>query len=94
MKVEAEIPNGAGTLKPGTAIVITMSFPGEPQPSVPSLSVQWDRQGPFVWKLDGDTVHRTGVQISCGGAGWSPWLRPSPMATRWSSRACSACATG
>jgi multidrug efflux pump subunit AcrA (membrane-fusion protein) len=25
--------------------------------------VQWDRQGPFVWKLDGEVVRRTPVQI-------------------------------
>jgi hypothetical protein len=30
---------------------------------VPSLSIQWDRQGAFVWKLTGDTVHRTAVTI-------------------------------
>lgn len=63
LKVEAQIPNADGALKPGTAIVINLAFPGEPEPSVPSLAVQWDRQGPFVWKLDGDVVHRTPVQI-------------------------------
>ena len=52
-----------GALKPGGAIAINLAFPGEPQPSVPSLAIQWDRQGPFVWKLDGDVVHRTPVQI-------------------------------
>jgi len=63
LKVEAQIPNTDGALKPGTAVVISLAFPGEPQPSVPSLAVQWDRQGPFVWRLDGDVVHRTPVQI-------------------------------
>ncbi len=63
LKVQAEIPNDSGALKPGTAIVIVMSFTGAPRPSVPSLAVQWDRQGPFVWKVDGDVVHRTAVQI-------------------------------
>jgi RND family efflux transporter MFP subunit len=63
LKVEAEVPNAGGTLKPGTAIVIKLAFPGEPQPSVASLAVQWDRQGPFVWKLDGEVVHRVPVQI-------------------------------
>src|SRR5262249_14791909 len=37
--------------------------PGEPHPVVPSLAIQWDRQGAFVWKLNGDTVHRTAVTI-------------------------------
>jgi RND family efflux transporter MFP subunit len=63
LKVEAKVPNSDGVLKPGTAIVISLAFPGEPQPSVASLAVQWDRQGPFVWKLDGDVVHRVPIQI-------------------------------
>jgi RND family efflux transporter MFP subunit len=63
LKVEAEIPNADGALKPGAAIAINLAFPGEPEPAVPSLAVQWDRQGPFVWKLDGEVVRRTPVQI-------------------------------
>lgn len=63
LKVEAEIPNADGALKPGAAIAVSLAFPGEPAPAVPSLAVQWDRQGPFVWKLDGEVVHRTPVQI-------------------------------
>ncbi|HET7717613.1 MAG TPA: hypothetical protein VFK86_18470, partial [Bauldia sp.] len=40
-----------------------LSVAGETRPSVPSLAIQWDRDGSFVWKLDGDKVHRVGVQI-------------------------------
>ena len=45
------------------AITTDLSVAGETRPAVPSLAIQWDREGSFVWKLDGDKVHRTPVQI-------------------------------
>ena len=61
--VEASLPNSASALKPGMALTLTMKFPGAPNPAVSSLSIQWDRQGSYVWKVDGDVVHRVSVQI-------------------------------
>ncbi len=63
MRVEATLPNDAAALKPGMAITTDLAVEGETRPSVPSLAIQWDRDGSFVWKLDGDKVHRTPVQI-------------------------------
>jgi RND family efflux transporter MFP subunit len=63
MRVEATLPNDAAALKPGMAITTDLSVEGETRPSVPSLAIQWDRDGSFVWKLDGDKVRRTPVQI-------------------------------
>ncbi len=45
LRVEATLPNDANVLKPGMALAIDMSFPGEDHPAVPSLAVQWDRRG-------------------------------------------------
>jgi RND family efflux transporter MFP subunit len=61
--VEASLPNSGSALKPGMALKLTMKFPGKPNPAVSSLSIQWDRQGSYVWKVDGDVVHRIAVQI-------------------------------
>jgi RND family efflux transporter MFP subunit len=61
--VEASVPNTDGTLKPGMALTVGLQFPGEPHPSVASLAIQWDRQGSYVWKIDGNVVHRTPIQI-------------------------------
>lgn len=61
--VEASLPNSGSKLKPGMALTLTMKFPGTPNPAVSSLSIQWDRQGSYVWKVDGDVVHRTPVKI-------------------------------
>ena len=63
LKMKASFPNQSGVLKPGMAVTVSIDFPGQPHPVVPSLAIQWDRQGAFVWKLAGDTVHRTGVTI-------------------------------
>jgi len=63
LRVEASLPNDANVLKPGMALAIDLSFPGQNHPSVPSLAVQWDRDGSYVWKLDGNTVHRVNVHI-------------------------------
>lgn len=63
LRVEATLPNDAAALKPGMAITTDLSVTGETRPSVPSLAIQWDRDGSFVWRLDGDKVRRTPVQI-------------------------------
>lgn len=62
-KVEAVLEEGIDGLKPGMSIMMVADFEGEPRAAVPSLAIQWDRQGSFVWILDGDTARRTAVQI-------------------------------
>jgi RND family efflux transporter MFP subunit len=63
LKVKAELPNEANVLKPGMSVVAVLTFPAENRPMVPSLAIQWDRKGSFVWAVDGDTVRRTPIQI-------------------------------
>jgi RND family efflux transporter MFP subunit len=63
LKVEATLPNDANVLKPGMALTVVMSFPGTPHPSVPSLAVQWDRTGAYVWKVADGSAHRVDVHI-------------------------------
>ncbi len=63
LHVEATLPNDANVLKPGMALTVAMSFPGTPHPSVPSLAVQWDRTGAYVWKISDASAHRVAVQI-------------------------------
>ena len=63
LKVEATLPNDANVLKPGMALTVAMSFPGTPHSSVPSLAVQWDRTGSYVWKITDGSAHRVDVQI-------------------------------
>ncbi len=63
LKMKASLPNDAGALKPGMAVNVDLTLPGVPHPAVPSLAIQWDRQGSYVWKLDKGTVSRVGVTI-------------------------------
>ncbi len=63
LKLQASFTNENGKLKPGMAISVVMDFPGQPEPLVPSLSIQYDRKGAFVWKVAGDVVNRVAVTV-------------------------------
>jgi len=64
LDVKASIPNDNKQLKPGMALNVGMTFPGQPHPAVPSLAVQWDRNGSYVWRIDNtNTAHRIAVDI-------------------------------
>jgi RND family efflux transporter MFP subunit len=63
LNVQASLPNDAAALKPGMALTLLLNFPGAPHPSVPSLSIQWDRQGSYVWKVADGKAARVPVQI-------------------------------
>ena len=63
LKVKATLPNDANVLKPGMALTAAMSFPGQSHLAVPSLAVQWDRTGSYVWKVADGSAHRVAVQI-------------------------------
>ncbi|MCC6982545.1 MAG: efflux RND transporter periplasmic adaptor subunit [Bauldia sp.] len=62
-RVEAGLDGGIEGLRPGMAVNVTISFPGEERPTVSSLAVLWDSQGSYVWKIDGNRARRTPVQI-------------------------------
>jgi RND family efflux transporter MFP subunit len=63
LKLEAELQNPDQVLKAGMAITVEMEFDVEDQLAVPSLAVQWDRRGSFVWKVVDGAVRRTDVAI-------------------------------
>ena len=45
------------------ALTLVLDFPGTPHPSVSSLSIQWDRAGSYVWKVDAGKAKRVPIQI-------------------------------
>jgi multidrug efflux pump subunit AcrA (membrane-fusion protein) len=62
--VRAEIPNPESKLIPGSTFAISIQLPGQEAPAVPALSIQWDREGAFVWKLgEKNTVERVNAAI-------------------------------
>ncbi|MDX2287649.1 MAG: efflux RND transporter periplasmic adaptor subunit [Hyphomicrobiaceae bacterium] len=64
MNVRAELPNPDNKLIPGSTFSISLQLAGRRLPQVPGLAVQWDRQGAYVWRLNGDnTVERVDAAI-------------------------------
>jgi RND family efflux transporter MFP subunit len=63
LKVQAEIPNDGGRLRPGMSFSVVLAFPGEPFPAVDPLSIQWSADGAYVWKYAEGKVERVLVQI-------------------------------
>ena len=63
LRLEAELRNEGDALKTGMAIMVELAFAGDRQLSVPTLSVQWDRGGSFVWKVVDGAARRAGVDI-------------------------------
>lgn len=63
LKVQAEIANDSGKLKPGMSFSVSLAFPGEQFPAVDPLSIQWSSDGAYLWKYVDGKVERTLVEI-------------------------------
>jgi RND family efflux transporter MFP subunit len=63
LRLEAELRNEGDALKTGMAITVELAFAGDQHLSVPTLSVQWDRGGSFVWKVVDGGARRAGIDI-------------------------------
>jgi len=64
LPVRAEIPNPDLKLIPGSTFSISVRLPGQSAPRIPALSIQWDRQGAYVWRVsDKNVVERVAVAI-------------------------------
>ncbi len=63
LKLEAELKNTGEVLKAGMAVSVTLTFGADKELSVPSLAVQWDRRGSFVWKVADGAARRSDVAI-------------------------------
>jgi RND family efflux transporter MFP subunit len=64
LEVRGEIPNTDLKLIPGSTFSVSVQLPGQDEPVVPALAIQWDRQGAFVWRVtDANTVERVNVAI-------------------------------
>lgn len=63
LTVRARVPNDHDRLRPGMSFAVRIDIGGENRLTVPALAVQWDRQGAFVWKLDGARVRRVDVSV-------------------------------
>ena len=66
LKVEASLDaaeaNAVG-VKPGMSVVVTLSFGGEERLAIPALSIQWDRNGSYVWVIEEDVARRVPITV-------------------------------
>jgi RND family efflux transporter MFP subunit len=63
LTVRAAIDNSDDILRPGMAFLVETVFDGEIYNAVPLLSLQWDRNGSFVWQVVDGRARRTDVEI-------------------------------
>jgi RND family efflux transporter MFP subunit len=63
LRVRADIPNVEDRLRAGMSFQLRMSFAGETYPSVDPLTIQWDSNGSYVWRVTDGKVERVEVTI-------------------------------
>ena len=63
LRVQAELPNPEDRLRAGMAFAMTLDLPGASAPAVDPLSVQWSREGAYVWVVRADKATRLPVRI-------------------------------
>ncbi|PLL12713.1 efflux RND transporter periplasmic adaptor subunit [Tabrizicola sp. TH137] len=63
LRVQARLDNADDRLRAGMSFVISVDMPGEPAPAVSPLSVQWSRDGAFVWVVREGKAARLPIRI-------------------------------
>ncbi len=63
LRIRARIGNENDDLRAGMAFTVVMSFDGERYPAVDPLSVQWDSDGSFVWRVTDGKAEKVAVRI-------------------------------
>lgn len=63
LRVRARIDNDDDRLRTGMSFNIRLPLQGERFPSVPSIAVQWDRRGAYVWRTVDGTAERVEVDV-------------------------------
>lgn len=62
-RVRAEIDNDDDLLRPGMSFVVTALLPGKKRAAIPQLSLQWDREGAYVWRIVEGKAERVHVRL-------------------------------
>jgi len=63
LRVRGRIANPEDILRTGMSFNIRLPLQGERSPSVPSISVQWDRRGAYVWRVQDGRAERVEVDV-------------------------------
>lgn len=63
LRIRGRIDNSTDELRAGMSFNVSMKFAGDKYPAVDPLSVQWDSQGSFVWRVVDGKSHKVRVSI-------------------------------
>lgn len=63
LRLRGRIDNSSDELRAGMSFAVSMKFAGDKYPAVNPLSVQWDAQGSFVWRVTDDKSHKVRVTV-------------------------------
>lgn len=70
LRVRATVVNVEDRLRPGMGFSIRLPLEGERFPSVPSVAVQWDREGAFVWRVADGAAEQVFATVLKRSEGW------------------------
>lgn len=65
----ARIINEDDSLRPGMSFITRLEIKGQAYPTVPEISLQWGRDGSFVWLIRNDLAYRIPVRVIARTAG-------------------------
>lgn len=63
LRVRGLIENQDDLLRTGMSFTIRLPLKGQSLPSVPSIAVQWDRRGAYVWRVVDGKAERIEVEV-------------------------------
>jgi RND family efflux transporter MFP subunit len=63
LRLRGRIDNSSDELRAGMSFAVSMKFAGDKYPAVNPLSVQWDSQGSFVWRVSEDKSRKVRVSV-------------------------------
>lgn len=63
LRVRGRIENPEDMLRTGMSFNIRLPLQGRSKPSVPSIAVQWDRRGAYVWRIADGKAERVEVDV-------------------------------
>lgn len=63
LKVRATLANEEDLLRPGMSFEACLNIEGDDYPTVPEISIQWEKAGSYVWKIEEEHAKKIRVRI-------------------------------
>lgn len=80
LRVRAKVPNAEDRLRTGMSFSVRLPLAGDRFPAVPSVSLQWDGDGAYVWRVRNGVAERLNVSVLKRSDGWV--LVDAPLSPR------------